>query len=177
MSQRDVETDQDDRRGTWQLRAMKFVFAGCLLLTFAGRDRDGAWPFLPWTMYAGSKADPPPTSADRMEVRIVDVDGHHATFTAAELLPVENLKHADGTLRWAARELGSDRVSSTSEYMANLSRRANRGVAPAAIEIWRLTFDVDPFVTPALDRTSPRSAECVARLDVTPQVLRRRQAW
>ena len=134
------------------------------------------WPLMPWSMYARSRADPPPASAERWEARCRDAGGGTWTLTAGQLLPIENVKMAQRALRVSGVEAAAGGPGPQTRLLVNLIRRAS-GRTPAEVEIWRLEWDVRPFALPPMNRDRPRAAERVAAFRVTPDLYRPRDLW
>ena len=157
------------------LRLTQAALAAVLLGVVALGDRPAVWPLVQWSMYSGSDAKPPPTSAERHEARYVDADGRARALSSAGLLSYESFKFADLALRRAARDDPAG-GGEWRQYVAHLIAFQD-GTAPDRVEVWRVRYDVDPFAVPCLDRDRPAEEERLGEFDAGPGFVTARDEW
>ena len=151
-----------------QLRLTKLALSVIFLCMLVAYKQVAVWPVAHWTMYSASRVDYPPDTTSMLDLRVMTATGANLSVDLRSLFPpgrsnvpsrlaVEAFGLQDETERRQRRQL-----------LTNMIRRALPGRRLRTVELFRLTWAVDPSGDPPLTRSSPDEKLLVGRYDVEP---------
>ena len=161
-----LETRQllDERKKLWIMKVAVILII--LSLCVVGRERR-YWPFVNWRMYSRKAMEYPSDKVSMYRLRIIDHADQVYRLEPWNLIPDhDRTKAAIRVIRQAIKAKNPQKRERYRIYLSRLVSHALPKITPKTIQVFRLTWPVDPLRVPPFDIKNPSEEVLVASLTV-----------
>jgi len=152
-----------ERKKLWIMKVAVIL----IILSFCvvGRGRR-YWPFVNWTMFSAKTLDYPPDKVSAYMYRIIDHAGQVYRLEPWTLMPFSRYAQVRSVTRRAIEEKHPRKRERYRVYLSRLVSHALPKITPKTIQVFRLTWPVDPLRVPPFDIKNPSKEVLLASLTV-----------
>jgi hypothetical protein len=146
----EIDDDAMPTAGRGRLLVVLVLLAVLLAGLAVAKRRSDFWPLVSWPVYDDVTPDGPDPTESLLEVRARDVKGRTHVLRVEDLVEASREQLADLALEGALED------EAGRAYLGRLvDRRVDEDVE--RVELWELTFEVDPDAVPPIDLDDPLS--------------------
>ncbi len=156
--------------GAWRmLRTMQILLVAMIVaLAAAGRDED-IWPVVTWPVYSLMRPEVPGPTVTYPVIRVALADGDTRTFRSEDLIEHSRSPVVDLAVEQSLAPDDTETRRAWRDYLATLVLRVFAGRDVVEASVWQITWAVDPWEVPPLERDAPLREERI--LALVPRLL------
>lgn len=121
------------------------------------------WPIKHWTMYSRRVYLYPADTVSSTQFRIVSDSGEHFVLEPWDLLPMGRYTVAQRMMEQMQNDISPQERDQYQEFLIRLIQHAHPNVSLKSIQLWELTWHVNPESVPPLDVKQPFKEEMKER--------------